>query len=331
LEKLSKDIKAAAKTLGPRQARYLVDAYYTMQKNRMRALRQAATLAEFQEPNLLVLWQGRQNEILEKNLKSALGVYSQASPIGRWAESICGIGPVISAGLLSNIDMNKAPTAGHIWRYGGLDPTVRWIGSDKVKKIVQDVWEDFSDTEEVDFALFVPELARALELPVDYVRRRGLLGEKGELLDKATKATYIAGLVRRPWNASLKRLFWIIGESFVKVSTNKNDYYGKVWRQRSELETQRNENLEYKDQAARSLKEKNFGKDTDAYKAYIQGKLPKARIHERAKRYAVKLFISHWHWVAYEITFQQKPPKPYVIEHLGHTDLLTPPNWTSIV
>lgn len=336
LEKLSKDVKLAAKTLGRRQARYLVNTYYILQKNRIRAIRQAEILQEMKEPNLMIDWIGRQHEILEKNLKAVLGVYSQNNPIGQWAESICGIGPVISAGLLSAIDIHKAPTAGHIWRYAGLDPTVRWIGGEKAKKFVNEAWKDVTeaedeDDEEINWANFITQLAEDTELPEDYIRRRGLLGEKGETLDHATKKSYISGLARRPWNAQLKRLCWIIGECFVKVSANKKDYYGKIWRQRSDMETLNNERFMYREQAERSLREKNFDKKTDAYKAYIQGKLPKARIHERAKRYAVKLFISHWHWVAYEVTFKAKPPKPYVIEHLGHAELLTPPNWTSIV
>lgn len=352
LEKLSKDVKLAAKTLGRRQARYLVNTYYILQKNRIRAIRQAEILQEMKEPNLMIDWIGRQHEILERNLKAVLGVYSQNNPIGQWAESICGIGPVISAGLLSAIDMQKAPTAGHIWRYAGLDPTVRWIGGEKSKKFVNEVWKEVSEevgdnpvededteltsdpmAEEDDgfTAAFLSRLSNRLELPFDYVQRRGLLGEKGETLDHASKKSYISGLARRPWNAQLKRLCWIIGECFVKVSANKKDYYGKIWRQRSDMETLNNERFMYRDQAERSLREKNFDKKTDAYKAYIQGKLPKARIHERAKRYAVKLFLSHWHWVAYEVTFKQKPPKPYVIEHLGHAELLTPPNWTPIV
>jgi hypothetical protein len=33
---------------------------------------------------------------------------------------------VISAGLLAHINIEQAPTAGHIWRFAGLDPTTEW-------------------------------------------------------------------------------------------------------------------------------------------------------------------------------------------------------------
>ena len=121
---------------------------------------------------------------------------------------------------------------------------------------------------------------------------------------------------KRPWNASLKTLCWKIGESFVKVSGNKKDIYGQYYLQRKEQEIIKNDNLEFKDQA--EVKAKIVGKSTEAYKSYSIGKLPKGHIHARAKRYAVKLFLSHWHEVAYREHFKAEPPLPYPIAHLGH-------------
>ena len=44
----------------------------------------------------------------------------------RWARSIYGIWPVLAAGLLAHIDIEQAPTVGHIWSFAGLDPTKKW-------------------------------------------------------------------------------------------------------------------------------------------------------------------------------------------------------------
>ena len=56
--------------------------------------------------------------------------------------------------------------------------------------------------------------------------------------------------------------------------------------------------------------------------------LPPAHIHMRATRWVVKLFLSHYHAVGYEIETGQKPPKPYVFEYLeGHAHYIAPPNW----
>ena len=44
----------------------------------------------------------------------------------RWMMSIHGIGPILSAGIMSHIDIQKAPTAGHIWNFAGLNPSIEW-------------------------------------------------------------------------------------------------------------------------------------------------------------------------------------------------------------
>jgi hypothetical protein len=78
------------------------------------------------EPHLVLSWLSEQNRTLENQIKRALEKYVAAHPVGEWLMSIHGIGPVISAGLLAHIDIRKAPSVGHIWRFAGLDPTTKW-------------------------------------------------------------------------------------------------------------------------------------------------------------------------------------------------------------
>ena len=70
---------------------------------------------------------------------------------------------------------------------------------------------------------------------------------------------------------------------------------------------------------------KNFKKTTEAYKAYIKGKLPPAHIQARSTRYAVKLFLSHLHEVWYKHEFGKNPPNPFALEHEGHVHKIEPP------
>ena len=130
---------------------------------------------------------------------------------------------------------------------------------------------------------------------------------------------------KRPWNASLKVLCWKLGESFVKVSNNENDVYGKLYKTRKDIEIAKNERGDFADQAAAKLKKYNIGKTTDAYKAYSIGKLPPAHIHARAKRYAVKMFLSHLHEVWWTHKFGSPPPVPYVFSLAEHTHKIEPP------
>jgi hypothetical protein len=262
VQRLTRDLRNASRTLSTTEARFMVDAYYQMQKDRIRAAHQTRTLAKSDEPHDVLAWFAEQREVLEDQVRRALDAYSAGQLVGVWARSITGIGPVIAAGLLANIDISRAPTVGHIWRFAGLDPTVKW--------------------------------------------------------DKGTK---------RPWNGSLKRLCWLIGESFVKVSNNPNDIYGTVYAARKAREIERNEALAFADQASAALAAKRFGADTQARAHYEAGKLPPARIHLRAERYAVKLFLSHLHCVWYFVERGELPLKPYVLTAAGgHAHFVGPPN-----
>jgi Transposase IS116/IS110/IS902 family len=263
VKRLSKDLRKAAATLSDREARYLVDLYYIWQDHRKRAGSQVRQMSEVAEPHDVIAWVGTQADTLETQIKGALNIYAKANPLGVWSMSITGIGQIISAGLLAHIEIEKAPTAGHIWRFAGLDPTVRW--------------------------------------------------------EKKTK---------RPWNAGLKTLCWHIGESFVKQQSRPSDYYGKLLLERKEYEIARNDRGELADQAVEILRTKNIGKQTDAYKHYSVGKLPPAQIHARAKRWATKLFLSHWHEVAFRFRYGTLPPKPYVLTHVGgHAHAIEIPNY----
>tara|TARA_R100001463_G_scaffold3810_5_gene15081 strand:- start:113 stop:931 length:819 start_codon:yes stop_codon:yes gene_type:complete len=129
---------------------------------------------------------------------------------------------------------------------------------------------------------------------------------------------------KRPWNANLKTLCWKMGECFVKVKNNDSDFYGKIFDERKIWESANNEKLMYKSQADEGAK--RVGKTTEAYKSYSVGKLPAGHIHARAKRYAVKLFLSHWHDIAYRNHYKSAPPFPYPIAHMGHAHQIPVPN-----
>jgi hypothetical protein len=73
----------------------------------------------------------------------------------------------------------------------------------------------------------------------------------------------------------------------------------------------------------------NIGKTTDAYKAYSTGKLPPAHLHARAKRYAVKLFLSHLHEVWFKDEFGVMPPAPYPLGLDGHSHKTEVPRFIS--
>jgi hypothetical protein len=260
----SRDIIKAAASLTDNEVRYMVDAYYQMQEyrkaseNQIRGIKSAADTGGTHET---LDWMLEQVGTMEKQIERALDVYSLAHPVGPWVRSIYGIGPVIAAGLFAQIDITKAPTVGHIWRFAGLDPTGR----------------------------------------------------------KPAKGT------TWPWNSRLKTLCWKIGQSFMKFSGSAECFYGAIYRSRKEYEIARNESGGNGATAAEILVEKKFGKTTEAYKHLSAGRLPPAQIDARARRYAVKLFLSHLHEVWYEKHFGEAPPKPFAIAIAGHAHYIPPP------
>jgi hypothetical protein len=260
IKRLTRDLIVAANTLSDNEARFLVDAYYAIQDNRKRSDQQVLSLQKSGEPCTVLQWFGDQERVLESQVKRALGRYADSRELGQWAQSIVGIGPVITAGLMAHIDITKAPTVGHIWRYAGLDPTQQW--------------------------------------------------NKGE---------------KRPWNAALKTLCWKIGESFVKFCNHENCFYGHIYVQRKAYEMQRNEAGELADQAKGILERKKFRRESKARKFYESGSLPPDHIHSRAKRYACKLFLAHFHQKAYELHYGKPAPLPYPIAHLGHAHMIHAP------
>lgn len=318
LGRLSKDLTEAAKRLTASQARYFVDRYYQIQEDRIRAEHQVRHAEEAKEPNRLLGWVAEKAWKMEQTMKKALDVYADQQTAGGWAKSMRGIGPVLAAGLLAYIDIHQAPTVGHIWRFAGLDPTQTWLGREKAEALVREVVGrksgELSDDEVAAIA------ARVNQKPSRLLER---LAAKEQA---ATVSTVAALLANRPWNATLKVICWKIGESFVKQSGHADCYYGRLYVQRKADEAKLNLEGRFADQAAQTLAAKRFDKSTEAYKAYIEGRLPQSRIHERAKRWAVKLFLAHFHHVLYESTFGTPPPKPYVISVLGHAHIIAPPN-----
>lgn len=261
IQKITKEKIAAAKLMTPVEGRFLVHQYYAMQHFRIESDSRIRSMDGL--PNEVAVWLADQMRALENDIKNALKAWAREYKIGQWLQSICGIGPVISAGTLAHLDIRKAKTAGHFWSFAGFS---------------------------------------------------GQTWEKGQ---------------KRPWNAELKTLMaFKAGECFVKVQGRKNDYYGKLFKERKLAEIEKNEAGENREVALE--RSKKVGKTTDAYKAYIEGRLPPAHVHSRARRWVVKLFMSHIHHAMYVDYYGKEPPQPYSFsEHCkeDHRHFIDLPNW----
>ncbi len=280
------DLSRAVEMMDRGEVSFAVHRYYNIQEYRKALWNQAVASGRNHEPHSLIMNLFFEMQELENMIKKAMDLFTERYPAGRWAKSIFGIGPVLSAGLLAEIDPEKCRKVASVWRFAGLDPTLQW--------------------------------------------------EKGK---------------KRPYNADLKVLAWKIGESFVRNHRREKCWYGHRYLERKAYEWARNLNGELADQALERAEK--VGKNTEAYKWYSgqyagvefrDGKpvpvpaeggkgipmLPPAHIDMRARRWTVKLFLAHFAWVYYETESGVPMPDPYAVAHLGHVEIIPPPNYTPI-
>lgn len=124
--RLSAQEKEDIAALGPKDVRGLVYAFYAHQRQRIRL---DAQIREVEKAggNPAALRPPRADfALMESRLISRLGQWAIGRPGGEWSRSVWGVGPIISAGLAAHIDVSKTPTAGGVWRFAGLDPTLTW-------------------------------------------------------------------------------------------------------------------------------------------------------------------------------------------------------------
>jgi hypothetical protein len=300
IRRLTQDMAAAAATMGPREARFLVDTYYTFQENRKRAGNQARALAkgvvvpesdldpsldadfepDFEpglepelnpaeerptptsEPHVLIDWIFEQSRVLEGQIKRSLDKYTQGQVMGDWMRQVTGIGPVISAGIIANLEQPR-PTAGRIYAFAGI------AGKD------QKPW---------------------------------LAGQK------------------RPFNRRLKVVFWHAGQSFMKLHNRPDCFYGKLYERRKLFE-QRMSDSGQRTQVATEWKaklDKLQKTKSEAYQHYSAGRLPPGHIDARARRWAVKIFISHMNEV-WLVKLGRPVPAPFALARMAHADYIPPP------
>lgn len=137
---------------------------------------------------------------------------------------------------------------------------------------------------------------------------------------------------------------WKAGQCMMKFSNKEECYYGQVYKKAKEYYVQKNEALDYSAQAKSDLDSGRYKErvkqsatengeevNEETFKRarfYLeQGKLPPVHIDARARRYAVKIFLSHLHEVWYKFHYKTDPPKPFALAILGHAHKIEPPSY----
>jgi hypothetical protein len=325
-ERLDRDLAAAADNLKPFEARFMVDAYYTIQKERMGA---ASRLRSIFGSKLAIA--GTQDSDDTDDDMDDVPVADASD--GDDTDVAAGNGHITGSGLVV-VASAEEPSLLLQWQLvqmATLENNIKNALNRYSRQSLLGRWarSNYGIGPVIAAGLLAHIRMRFTTKDENGVQVSHIMQTAGQLWSYAglnPTAAWKKGQ-KRPWNARLKNLCWKIGLQWQRRYRNPKSTYGPLYYARKQIEVARNEAGWFKDVAAERLASNPPKKNTLAYAAYAQGKLPDARLDLRAMRYATKLFLAHYHHVAYEIEFGKPPPKPYVLEHMGHTNYLAPPNW----
>ena len=332
---LTKTAKSALVSVPSREeARYISDIYYQVQAMRLAVEGQLRAMAQGVDQDSDIVkdnktisvpvqskpfmeWYHDNLLLMEQQIKKALSVFADSTYMGKWAGANLGIGPTIATQLVAYLDIPSETGfyAGNWWSYCGLNDNNRpWLGREKSAAIINRIIKDpkhITDSE-------VMQIASETKWRYSYFEENAKTESGSWSKDLLIKAS-----AKVPYNQHMKVLMYKIGHQFHLVK-GRDSLYGKVFTERLDYEISKNENGEYKEQAANILRTKNIGKDTKAYQAYSNGKLPIAQLNQRAERYATKLFISHLFEAEYYNKFGKQAPNPYMLAVQGHKGYIAP-------
>ena len=348
VEKQTKELKKSVTQFpGKEEARFFADCYYQVQGMRLRVENQMRAILQEKDNNQPVsdtdesgkkkkktkvlsentTFMGyilRSMRTIEDSIKCGLEEFTDSAFIGKWCKEVIGIGPVISTCLMAGIDLKDTPDgkdtmyhAANLWSYCGLNDNRRpWLGRTKATNIVNECIEANGGklTDDV-----VMQIAGKAVWQYSDLQKKAYNEKK----QKWSKEDIIKTISKIPYNADLKVLMFKISESFLKCINKEDSLYGNLLTKRRNYEIIKNERGDYAEQAELALATKNF-KKKEVIKTYKSGKLPAGHILNRSKRYAVKMFMSHFYEAMYFNKYGRLPANPYILEFGGHHDYIAP-------
>jgi len=105
-----------------KEVKYLIDRYYQTQEHRIAMAGQVRELKKLgEDTNPLEDYYERFHAI-EKDIAKYISGSIRKHSMAGWLKKVKGIGPILSAALLSTIDIGRAEHASSVWKYAGLAP-----------------------------------------------------------------------------------------------------------------------------------------------------------------------------------------------------------------
>ena len=332
--KMGKDLIQAG-ILCPHQARLLVNLYYVMQDDRIRLLHQKAALIDKGHPHAAQDWLFERFKALEAQVVRQLVVYSKSTELGRRVQNVKGVGPIMAAGLMAHFDITRAPTVGHYWRFAGLDPTAVWLRKKKrpwnakLKTLMFKLGESFVKVSKDPDAVYGQVYVQRKALEIER-NSQGLFAAQAEAKLHSRKGRQDfaedgdededddddadgenGGRKKGGIGKKTEAYPWYAGCYSGEVCRG---YYQIFGESSSEDQATHTKEVSTDQLHKRALYLKSHrGKP----KSGVQMLCP-AHIQARSHRYAVKLFIAHFHELSYKLHYGVEPPLPYALAILHH-------------
>lgn len=162
--RFNKSVENDIVKLDGNEIRYLVDYYYQKQEERKTKFSQIRAVKDKSDiggeyKNTALQWLAENSKTEEEQLKKMLDLWSKNTPVGRWMQSIVGIGPVITAGFLCYLDISKAQHAARFYSYVGLnDNNIPWLGKTKSVEVTNKVMKQYHEEMDNILDLFVGDI-----------------------------------------------------------------------------------------------------------------------------------------------------------------------------
>ena len=258
-----------------------------------------------EDSNLVVLnFMGAHFATLERDYRRLLNLYVSNSEVGRWLLKIKGMTPALAAGLLVYFDVDGKEYATQFISYAGLNSNNRpYLGRVGATRIFKQITHELKTTQVTDE--FISRYAAATKWPVNILKRAAY--------DDKTKTWSVSKLIeaaaKYPYNVGLKNLLWKVGNAFINHAEDPESLYGSLFTERKNLEEQRNESGEYREQAEKAKRE--LGQSDPNYRDYAAGKLSHDHIVARASRWVQKVFVTHLFEEMYRVKHGHVPPRYY--------------------
>lgn len=312
----TKDIRSAAIDMSNREARFMVEDFYRWVGLAQSSRDHRRILDKENLVNDSIGFMTKQIRNMRDQYRDILDIWSEQFPSAKWAKSIRGVGPVISAGLAAYVDIDKCHNISSLWKYAGQTPNSRPMTLIELDVLIQQAMDQYGRDITEDHVIWIAQQVGKDEeklLAFSKSKYRGLTWSK------FTRA------IRYPtYNKMLKRIMTSTGNCFIKHPSLYHDLYMA----RKHKEIAANALGQYEKVARTQFERFNYQPGTYAYDAYSTGKLPESHIIARAKRHAVKIFLAHYYMVTYYLKYEEMPPDVYALHILqGHKKIHIPGNY----